>query len=678
MYRKKEADGLNNVQIALAGNPNCGKTTVFNGLTNSREYVGNRPGVTVEVKSAKLNNRDNVTVLDLPGVYSLSPYTPEEVAARDCIVGRSGGKAPDVILNVADASNIERNLYLTVQLLETGLPLVLMLNMADAAEKKGIIIDEKKLSERLGVSVVKASAAKGVGLTEASQLAAEAASKKIGGTVSFFSEGTEEALRKIGRIIGGKVDAAYLRWYSVKLFERDEMVSKEIRLTLEESERIERIRQEREKIADDDSVGIIISERYAFAEKLAKECTVRQKRGEDASRRLDRILTGKFTALPCFGLIMTAVYFLSSGPLGGWLSKATGELVTEGGRRLAGSALDYIGCEQWLKGLICDGIIGGVGTVVGFLPQLAILFLMLALLEDWGYLSRVAFILDRFFRRFGLSGRSFIPMLIATGCGVPAIMSSRTVKDPAQRKATIITATFMPCGAKLPIISMVSSMFFGSKWWVAPICYFMGAAAVLLSGLLLKKLKILGSSGGEFIMELPDYRVPMAKNVLRSLWENCGGFLKRAGTTILLASAAIWFLSSFCIGHGGLIYTEDTSRSILRNLGEALAVFFKPIGFGNWQAAVASLMGLLAKEELAAVFGVLTGAGGMREVFAGSLEAFSFLIFNLLCAPCIAAVSAIGKEMGSKRWTAFALAYQTGFAYLAAGLIYWVGRAVLG
>lgn len=651
---------------------------MYNALTDSREYVGNRPGVTVEVKIAKLKNHRGVVVMDLPGVYSLSPYTPEEAAARDCIAGKNAYGAPDVILNVTDASNIERNLYLTLQLAEMGLPLVLMLNMADAAEKKGIIIDEKKLSERLGVSVVKASAAKGIGVAEAAERAVEAASQKPKEIGSVFSEETETALRKIGRIIGGKAEARYLRWYSVKLFERDERVLGEISLSAKEAEEIEKITAEREKSAGDDSVSIIISERYDFVEGLARDCTVRQRRREDTSGRLDRILTGKITALPCFALIMTGVYFLSSGPLGGWLSKVTGTFVTEGGRRFAGAALDYFGCAQWLKGLICDGIIGGVGTVVGFLPQLAILFLMLALLEDWGYLSRVAFILDRFFRRFGLSGRSFIPMLIATGCGVPAVMSSRTVKDPAQRKITIITATFMPCGAKLPVISMVSSMFFANKWWVAPICYFMGAAAVLLSGLLLKRLRILKSSGGEFIMELPDYRVPMAKNVLRSLAENCGGFLKRAGTTILLASAAIWFLSSFAIGDGGLIYTEDTSRSILRNLGEGLAVFFTPTGFGNWQAAVASLMGLLAKEELAAVFGVLTGAGGMGEVFTEPLEAFSFLMFNLLCAPCIAAVSAIGKEMGSRRWTLFAVAYQTGFAYLTAGLVYWVGKAVLG
>lgn len=669
---------LNSVQIALAGNPNCGKTTVFNALTGSKEYVGNRPGVTVEEKRAELKSRRGVTVIDLPGVYSLSPYSPEEIAARDCIVGKGGKGAPDVIINVADASNIERNLYLTLQLMETGLPLVLMLNMADVAEKKGIVIDEKKLSGLLGVPVVRASAAKGFGLEEAVESAVRAASEKFIGKRTVFSGATEAALRKIQNLIGGRVKPELLKWCSVKLFERDSEVLKEIFFAGGDADLIERITAERERSAGDDSVSVIISERYAFVERLVRECTVRKTVRESASERLDRILTGRFTALPCFGLIMTAVYFLSSGSLGSMLSEAAGRLVTERGRLIAASVLDYFECEKWLRGLICDGIIGGVGTVIGFLPQLAILFFMLALLEDWGYLSRVAFILDRFFRRFGLSGRSFIPMLIATGCGVPAVMSSRTVKDPAQRKITIITATFMPCGAKLPVISMVSTMFFGNRWWVAPICYFMGAAAVLLSGLLLKKLRVLKGSGGEFIMELPDYRVPLAGNVLKSLMENCGGFLRRAGTTILLASAVIWFLSSFSVIDGGLMFTEDTSHSILRNIGEALAVFFKPLGFGNWQAAVASLMGLLAKEELAAVFGVLTGTEGMKEVFAGSLEAFSFLMFNLLCAPCIAAVSAIGKEMGSWRWTVFAVAYQTGFAYLAAGCVYWVGKVICG
>lgn len=650
---------------------------MFNMLTGSREYVGNRPGVTVEEKRAELKNHKGVTVIDLPGVYSLSPYTPEEVTARDCIVGDDGKGAPNVILNVADASNIERNLYLTLQLMETGLPLVLMLNMTDVAEKKGIVIDGKRLSERLGISVIRTSAARGFGLEEAAEQAVVAALQKPKAINSFFSAETEAALQKIQLLISGRVEARHLRWYSVKLFERDGEVLKKLDLSGEEADKIKRITADCEKRAGDDSVSIVISERYAFVERLVRECTIKKAVRTSVTERLDRILTGRFTALPCFAVIMTAIYFFSSGPLGSMLSETVGELVTENGRLLAASVLDYFGCAKWLYGLICNGIIGGVGTVVSFLPQLAILFFMLALLEDWGYLSRVAFILDRFFRRFGLSGRSFIPMLIATGCGVPAVMSSRTVNDPAQRKITIITATFMPCGAKLPVISMVSAMFFGNRWWVAPICYFMGAAAVLLSGLLLKRLKLLKGSGGEFVMELPDYRFPMAKNVFKALRENCGGFLKRAGTTILLASAAIWFLSSFSVIDGGLMYTEDTSRSILRNVGEALAVFFRPLGFGNWQAAVASLMGLLAKEELAAVFGVLSGAGGMKEVFAGSLEAFSFLMFNLLCAPCIAAVSAIGKEMGSLRWTVFAVGYQTGFAYLAAGVVYWVGRLVL-
>lgn len=667
---------MNVVRIALAGNPNCGKTTVFNALTGSREYVGNRPGVTVEEKRAAIKDIEGAEVTDLPGVYSLSPYSPEEMTARDCILGNETGGKPDVILNVADASNIERNLYLTLQLIETGLPLVLMLNMADAAEKKGIQIDTERLSELLGVQTVRASAAKGLGLEQAAREAVGAAQKNQKKIGTYFSAATEAAIQRIEALTAGKAAPVYSRWYAVKLFERDGEAFKALGLSDIASKEVELITEDCERREGDDSQSIIISQRYKFVEKIVGECVTKTKTRKSGSERLDGVLTGRYTALPCFAVIMTAVYFMSSGPLGGMLSKMTGKLVTEGFGQLAAWVLERLSCEEWLVGLICDGIIGGVGTVIGFLPQLAILFFMLALLEDWGYLSRVAFILDRLFRRFGLSGKSFIPMLIATGCGVPAVMSSRTVNDPAQRKITIITSTFMPCGAKLPVISMVSSMFFGGKWWVASVCYFMGAGAVLLSGLLLKRLNVLKSTDSGFVMELPDYRVPMAKNVIKALRENCSGFLKRAGTTILLASSSIWFLSSFGFGSEGLIFTEDASQSILRNIGECIAVFFKPLGFSSWQAAVASIMGLLAKEELAAVFGVLSGAEGMETVFGGPLEAFSFLMFNLLCAPCIAAMAAIGKEMGSIKWTAFAVGYQTGFAYLAAGTVYWIGRAI--
>lgn len=665
---------MSKLKIALIGNPNCGKTTVFNALTGSKAYIGNRAGVTVEKKEAVLKENRDVVIADLPGIYSLSPYTPEEMITRDFIIDRS----PDAILNVADASNAERNLYLTCQLLETGLPLVLMMNMADAADKKGIVIDCVKLSGLLGIPVIKASAAKGKGLSEAAAAASDAAGADKNAqkkTPPFFSRDTENALNKIQRLIENSVDGKHLRWYSVKLFERDDQILKKLSLPKSAAAEIESIISDRERRAGDDSQSIIISERYDFVEGLAEKCILKTKDHDTPTQKADRILTGKYTALPCFALIMTIVYFFSAGPVGTSLSGLTRTLVTENAVPAAESFLKSINCAPWLTGLVTDGIIGGVGTVLGFLPQLALLFLMLALLEDWGYMSRAAFIMDRFFRRFGLSGKSFIPMLIATGCGVPAIMSSRTVDSIDRRRITIITATFMPCGAKLPIIAMISSLFFKGAWWTAPVCYFAGAAAVLISGLILKKLNLFRLNEEPFVMELPDYRIPMPANILRALAENCGSFVKRAGTIILLASSAIWFLSGFGFDGSCLRPVTDSSDSILRALGDGLAFIFAPIGFGNWKAAVASIMGLLAKEELVGVFGVLSDASSLQayDVFGSGLEAFSFLMFNLLCAPCIAAVSTIGKEMKSLLWTGFALLYQTLFAYIVSLCIYRFG-----
>ena len=597
--------------IALIGNPNSGKTTVFNALTGSAEYVGNRPGVTVEARKGRLKQDGSVTVTDLPGVYSLTPYTSEEVITEKYI----SETPPDVIINVADSSSLERSLYLTLQLAEKGIPMVLMLNMSDFAEKKGIFTDEKALSLLLNIKAIKASAAKGEGLDETVAAAIEAAKKPFFPYLPF-------SLKLTGSVLS----------------------------------------PEQEETA--------IKERYDFIEIAVKSCVSKTRAKYSFTEKADRLLCGKYTALPCFFLIMTAIYFLSAGPVGSFLSARLADFTVNGLGAAVKEFLLSVKAADWLIGLVCDGIMGGVGSVLGFLPQLALLFFMLVLLEDLGYMARVAFIMDRFFRFFGLSGKSVIPIIIATGCGVPAVMSSRTVEEPSQRRATVITSTFMPCSAKLPAVSMISTLFFGGKWWIAPICYVIGIFAILISGLILKHIFSFESQSSPFIMELPEYRLPVFKNLLKTVGERSFSFVKRAGSVILLASSVLWFLSGYKITGLGIMPAFDMSESVLGVLGAKIAVLFRPLGFGDWRAAVASLMGLLAKEELVGVFGVV---GGAENVFRGAPEAFSFLIFNLLCTPCIAAVSAIAKELGRFKWTAFALLYQTLFAYSVSFVVYRLG-----
>ena len=655
------------INIALAGNPNCGKTTVFNMLTGAEEYVGNRAGVTVEKKEKFLKGRKDVVVTDLPGIYSLSPYTAEEVITREHLLsGR-----PQVILNVADATKLQRSLYLTLQLMDMGLPLVLGLNMADAAEKQGVVIDTERLGRILGVPVVKMSAVKGIGLDKAVEKAVNAAGKKVA-PPKAFSTGTERAILNIENMLKGQAEKT--RWYAAALFQRDERVYEDLSLNQDTKNQIEAVIRKRERECDDSADSIIISERYDIAEKAAEQCVLKTKKESSLSEKIDRIVTGKFTALPVFAVVMTAVYFLSAGPVGSMLSGFFEDTVINGWiTQPLRELLIYVDCADWLVGLVIDGIMGGVGTVVGFLPQLALLFVMLSLLEECGYMARVAFIMDRFFRAFGLSGKSFIPMLIAMGCGVPAVMSSRTVDNESQRRMTIITATFMPCGAKLPVISMIAGTFFGGAWWVAVLAYFTGAAAVLISGLILKGLKIFRDNDAPFVMELPDYHLPKANIVFRTVKERCVSFVKRAGTVILPASCVVWILLNVGWSAGGFTFVSEPADSVLKNLGELLVAGFQPLGFGSWQAAVASVLGLLAKEELVGVFGVLGDAG---EIFRDSLSAFSFMMFNLLCMPCVAAMSAIRKEMDNVWWTGFALLYQTVFAYGTALCIYQTGTFV--
>ncbi|MDO4565235.1 MAG: ferrous iron transporter B [Clostridia bacterium] len=761
------------ITIALAGNPNSGKTTLFNALTGSNQFVGNWPGVTVEKKEGKLKKHDEVVITDLPGIYSLSPYTLEEVVARNYLIE----ERPDAVLNIVDGTNLERNLYLTTQLTELGIPVVVAVNMMDVVRKNGDKIDTQELSRVLGCPVVEVSALKGTGITEAAEVAIEAANSGKTVPMHTFSGPVEHALAHIEEAAVHGLPEEQQRWYAIKIFERDDKALEKLKIDPEVMKHIEADIQAAERELDDDAESIITNERYVYIASILKNCYRKKQAGKlTASDKIDKVVTNRWLALPIFAVIMFLVYYISVSTVGTWATdwandglfgdgwhlfgigsseyeeemdayasefiftdevKSTLEQAVEAGvigaedvlgaaedgsfgdfdeaygfyaasldeagfgigevvdvaleaegvpdaseygvwvpgiPVLAESGLDAVNASDWLKSLILDGIIGGVGAVLGFVPQMLVLFLLLAFLEACGYMARIAFVLDRVFRKFGLSGKSFIPMLIGTGCGVPGIMASRTIENERDRRMTIITTTFIPCGAKLPIVAMIASALFGGAWWVAPSAYFVGIAAIVLSGIILKKTKMFAGDPAPFVMELPAYHWPTVGNMLRSMWERASSFIKKAGTIILLASIVIWAGSKFGMMDGAFKFSVDMELgdSVLGMIGNVVRWIFVPLGFGNIEATVATVMGLVAKEEVVGVFGVLD------FVAMSQLAAYSFLVFNLLCAPCFAAIGAIRREMNSAKWTWFAIGYQCAFAYAASLIIYQIGLVFTG
>ena len=680
------------ITIALAGNPNSGKTTLFNDLTGSSQYVGNWPGVTVEKKEGRLKGHKDVVIQDLPGIYSLSPYTLEEVVARSYLVK----ERPDAILNIVDGTNIERNLYLTTQLIELGIPVVVAINMMDLVRKNGDKIDIVKLGQELGCQVVEMSALKGQGSMEAAKAAVAAAQeKKAGEHPHVFTGSVEHAIAHIEESISGKVDSASLRWHAIKLFERDEKELEEVQLDPALKAHIEAHIADCEKELDDDAESIITNQRYAYISRVV-ERSVRKKAAKHAltaSDKIDRIVTNRILALPIFVVVMWAVYTIAMGgtpvSIGTMATDWTNDvLVGEWICGNLGAWMESIGCAAWLTGLVVDGIVAGVGAVIGFVPQMLVLFFLLSILEDVGYMARIAFIMDRIFRRFGLSGKSFIPMLVATGCGVPGIMASRTIENDRDRKMTIMTTGFIPCGAKMPIIGLFAGALFGGSGWIATSAYFIGVAAVIVSGIILKKTKLFAGDPAPFVMELPAYHIPSAKNVLHATWERGWSFIKRAGTVILASSVVLWFLQGFGFVDGVFGMVEDNNASLLASIGNVVAPIFAPLGFGTWQGAVATFTGLIAKENVVSTFGVLYGFAEVAEdgaeiwsLLAGdftALTAYSFMIFNLLCAPCFAAMGAIKREMNNAKWTWIAIGYMCGFAYVVAMIVYQLGMLFSG
>ncbi|HIS05630.1 MAG TPA: ferrous iron transport protein B [Candidatus Fimenecus stercoravium] len=775
------------IRIALAGNPNSGKTTLFNALTGSNQFVGNWPGVTVEKKEGKLKKHSDVKIVDLPGIYSLSPYTLEEVVARNFLLE----ERPDAILNIIDGTNLERNLYLTTQLTELGIPVVVAVNMMDVVQKNGDRINVKALSTALGCKVVEISALKGTGVKEAAEAAVEAAKGAVTVPQHSFSGAVEHALAHIEEAAVHDLPAEQQRWYAIKIFERDEKVLEKLKLPADVAAHIEQDIQDAEKELDDDAESIITNERYVYIASVIKSCYQKKSKAKlTTSDKIDRVVTNRWLALPIFAVVMIIVYYVSVTTVGTWATdwandgvfgdgwhlwggsayeqaaedyvipgaeteafleaaaeagavdeaasseeetvlipeiaqnvtatavlyddegNVTDEIPVDYATYLAASQVeepdpaDYgvwvpgipvlvesgltaINCADWLQGLILDGIVGGVGAVLGFVPQMLVLFIFLAFLESCGYMARVAFVMDRIFRKFGLSGKSFIPMLIGTGCGVPGIMASRTIENERDRRMTIMTTTFIPCGAKLPIIALIAGALFDGAWWVSPSAYFIGVAAIIVSGIMLKKTKLFSGDPAPFVMELPAYHWPTVGNVLRSMWERAWSFIKKAGTVILLSSIVLWFLQAFGVENGSFGMVEDLNNSVLAVIGSGIAWIFAPLGWGNWQSAVATITGLIAKENVVGTFGVLFGGfdevaengwqiwANMRQVYT-PLSAYSFLIFNLLCAPCFAAMGAIKREMNNGKWTAFAIAYQCVFAYAISLIVYQLGMLFTG
>ena len=683
------------LKIALAGNPNCGKTTLFNALTGSNQFVGNWPGVTVEKKEGKFKGNKDVAIMDLPGIYSLSPYTLEEVVARNYLIG----ERPDVIFNIVDGTNMERNLYLSTQLMELGIPVIMAINMMDILEKNGDKIHLDVLSHRLGCEVVAISALKGTGIMEAAQKAVELAKeKKATPAIHTFSKGLEKTLDKIEKKLEQEIPQDQKRFFAIKLLEKDEKIMVGMKNQIDVTDEIRYL----EDSMDDDTESIITNERYIFISSIIEECLTKNHRTKGQmtiSDKIDQIVTNRWLALPFFAIVMFLVYYVSVTTVGTWATDWANDGVFGEGWKLfglqipgipvmIGSLLDVIHCANWLQSLILDGIVAGVGAVLGFVPQMLILFAFLAFLEACGYMARVAFIMDRIFRKFGLSGKSFIPMLIGSGCGVPGIMASRTIENDRDRKMTIMTTTFIPCGAKLPIIALIAGALFNGAWWVAPSAYFVGIAAIICSGIILKKTKMFAGDPAPFVMELPAYHMPTFTNILRSMWERGWSFIKKAGTIILLSTIVLWFMMSFGWSDKGfgMLQAEQLNESILAVLGSILAPIFAPLGWGDWKSAVAAITGLIAKENVVGTFGILYGFAEVNErgtqiwgtlaASMTSVAAYSFLVFNLLCAPCFAAMGAIKREMNNPKWFWFAIGYQTLLAYVVSLCVFQIGTLI--
>ena len=673
------------IKIALAGNPNCGKTTLFNALTGSNQFVGNWPGVTVEKKEGKLKGHKDVTIMDLPGIYSLSPYTLEEVVARNYLIN----ERPDAILNIVDGTNIERNLYLSTQIMELGIPVIMAVNMMDIVEKNGDKIHIDKLAKKLGCEVVTISALKGTGIKEAADKAVQIAQKKGAAVpVHEFDKDVEAVIRTVESKLGSDIVNEQKRFFAIKLLEKDDKITEQMKSVPDVSAEIKQL----EDKFDDDTESIITNERYVYISSIIGDCVTKNKKNAmTTSDKIDRIVTNRWLALPIFAVVMWVVYYVSVTTVGTFVTDWTndvlfGEIIPPAIENL----LNAIHCADWLQGLILDGIVAGVGAVLGFVPQMLVLFLFLAFLESCGYMARVAFIMDRIFRKFGLSGKSFIPMLIGSGCGVPGIMASRTIENDRDRKMTIMTTTFVPCGAKLPIIALIAGALFNGASWVAPSAYFVGIAAIICSGIILKKTKLFAGDPAPFVMELPAYHWPTVSNVLRSMWERGWSFIKKAGTIILMSTIVLWFLMNFgwVDGSFGMLEAEQLNDSILASIGSVIAPLFAPLGWGDWKMAVAAVSGLIAQENVVGTFGILFGFGEVAEdgaeiwgQLAGSLStvaAYSFLVFNLLCAPCFAAMGAIKREMNNTKWFFTAIGYQTLLAYVVSLCIYQIGNLFIG